>query len=149
MAAHRVQNCAGILPDVGGDAKLTAGPQDAGKLGDCFARNEPALVMPFLGPWIGKKNEGSIHAGLGQQAQERPAVVGVYPDISQTFGVDGVQHLDDAILEWLAADHADFAVMTGLPDQMLAAAEAYLQPHLVNRRCKHIGGALQCVGVER
>lgn len=149
MAEHHMQNCAGIRPYVRRDTKLTASPQDAGKFGNRFGRNEPALVMPFLGPWIGKKNEGAIHAGLGQQAQERPAVVGVYSDIGQAFGVDGVQHLDDAILERLAADQADITVMSGLPDQMLAAAEADLQPDLVNRRCKHFGDALQCVGVER
>ena len=149
MAEHRVQNCAGILSDIRGDAKLTARPQDTGELDDRFARNEPALVMPFLGPWIGKKNEDAIHAGLGQQAQERPAVIGVYPDIGQAFGVDGVQHLDDAVLEWLAADQADFAVMSGLPDQVLAAAEADLQPDFFYCRCKHIGDALQRVRVER
>jgi len=149
MAEHCLQNCACILPDIRGDAELTARPQDAGKLGDRFARNEPALVMPFLGPWIGKQNEGAIHAGLGQQAQERPAVVGVDPDIGQAFGVDGAQHLDDAVLERLAADQADIGVMSRLPDQVLAAAEANLQPDFLNCRCKHIGDALQRVGVGR
>ncbi len=39
---------------------------------------------------------------------------------------------DDAVLERLAADEADVGMVPGLPDQMLAAAEADLQPDLAH-----------------
>src|SRR5262249_55210942 len=43
------------------------------------------------------------------------------------------EQLDDAVLERLAADEADVGVPLGLPDEVLTAAEADLQPHLAHR----------------
>ena len=44
------------------------------------------------------------------------------------------QALGDAVDERLAADQADFGMVLGLPDQMLAGAEAHLQPHAAGRQ---------------
>ncbi len=69
--------------------------------------------------------------------------------LASRFGVDCAQHLDDAVLERLAADQADIWIVGRLPDQVLAAAEADLQPDFAGRRREQLGGALKYVGVAR
>jgi hypothetical protein len=48
--------------------------------------------------------------------------------------IDFGQHLDNAVLERLGTDEADFGVVAGLPQEMLAAAKSDLQPDLTDRR---------------
>ena len=69
----------------------------------------------------------SIDEGASPRSTSRAS-----PMCTRTFfkpvGLDGVQHLDDAVLIGLAADEPDFRMMMRLPDKMLAAAKPDFEP---------------------
>src|SRR6185437_13649615 len=54
--------------------------------------------------------------------------------------LDLAEQLGDAVLEDLAADDADVAMRRRLGGEMLAAAEADLEPDIVHRRGEQRGG---------
>ena len=58
------------------------------------------------------------------------------PDIVEALLVDRRQQLGDAVDERLAADEADIGILARLRDQMLAAAEADLEPDFARRKCE-------------
>jgi hypothetical protein len=135
------QHPAGIVAIVGGDAQLGAGAHDAGKLGECGCRHEPALAMSRLRPGIGEQDERAPDAALGQPTQERTRIVGVQSNIGELLLLDGAQDLDDPVLERLAADEADTRIVPRLPEQVLAAAEADLQPDVRDGRREKLADA--------
>ena len=85
--------------------------------------DDPTLVVPQLGPRIGKKHEGALDCRIGQRRQEEPRVVHQHPDIVEPLRFDQRQQLRDAVDERLDADAADLRVGRRLRRQMLAATE--------------------------
>ena len=87
------------------------GAHDARQLAERRRRHEPALVVALLRPGIGEQDERPPDAGLGQPAQQRAGIVGVAAGYWRAArSLDGAQHLDDAVLERLAADQADVRI---------------------------------------
>src|SRR4029078_10752105 len=88
----------------------------------------------FLGPRIGKQDEGTRDCRIGEPAQEWAGVVSVQADVGELVPFDRAQCLDDAVLEGLATDQPDARIGARLPQEMLGPAEAYLEPDLIDGR---------------
>ena len=88
----------------------------------------------FFGQGSGNRIKARPMLASRQPAQQRAGVVGVEPDVGELLLGDGAQNLDDPVLERLAADEAHAAVVPGLPEEVLAAAETDLEPDLLDGR---------------
>src|SRR5262249_62249863 len=69
-----------------------------------------------------------------QRGQQRPHVIGIYPDVAEAASFDLAEQLGDAVLENLAADKADVGMQLRLLREMLAAAKPDLQPNVARWR---------------
>ena len=65
--------------------------------------------------------------------EQRARVFRQDADIALPTGVDVLQQVRDTVQERLAADHADFGIGRRVGGQMLAAAEADLDPQVAHR----------------
>src|SRR5262245_57661292 len=63
----------------------------------------------------------------------------MHADVGDVAGLDGAEKACHAVDEGLAADEADILAPRGLPQQMLARAEADLEPDLRDRLRKERG----------
>jgi len=63
-------------------------------------------------------------------------------DIVVAGFVEMGQQSDDAGLEYLATDQADFGILRGLPCDVLAATEADFKPDLTRRYGENAGGTV-------
>ena len=131
---QRHQHRPRVIADVGTKAQLGAGLHRAGEQRQGRRVHQPALTVLGLRPGVRKQNECPVDRGRRQPAQHRTGVVRIKPDIAQVLLLDGGQHLDHPLLERLAADATGVRVVLRLPDQVLAAAEADLEPDLRFRR---------------
>ncbi len=86
--------------------------------------------MPQLGPRIGKKNERTPDASRRQPAKERAGVIGNEANVTATSGSNGIKNLQHAVLERLTPDQPDVWIVRRLPEQVLAATKADLEPDL-------------------
>ncbi len=111
-ARTRQQDPARIVADVGGDAQLGAGLR--------MTRAErPAereltsrrLSWRFFGQGSGNRMNARRSRRVRQPAQQRAGIVGMQPNVGELAVLDRAQHLDDAVLERLAADEADIRVV--------------------------------------
>ncbi len=84
--------------------------------------------MALLRPGVGKEDENPLERRVRQVPQQLTGIVRAETDVGQAALLDSRQRLDDAVLEYLAADEADIGIGMRLPDEVLAAAKADLQP---------------------
>ena len=108
-------------------------------------------MVPRLGPRIGKQDEGARDRALGQPVDQQPGVVAEHADVGEAVALDVAEQLDDAVHERLAADQADVGVAARLPGEVLAAAEADLQPnraHLAGEQRRRRERGVQRPGVD-
>src|SRR6185369_7222172 len=82
----------------------------------------------------GKEDEATPDRRRRQTRQEEAGVVGMEPDVGELLLLDLREQRGEAVEEGLAADEADPRMTLRLPGQMLAAAEADLEPALSRRR---------------
>ena len=80
------------------------------------------------------KTRPSVRGGQAIEQQQR--VIGEDPDIAEALAFDFRQELGDAVLEHLGADEADPGMGGALRRQMLAGAEADLEPDFPRGRRK-------------
>ena len=116
--------------------QLAAGPHDAGERGQVLVRDEAALALAPLRPGIGIEQvdpvERGRRAGAAAARSRRRRRCGCCraPPARST-----AEELGHAVDEGLAADEADVRIGRGAcASEMLAAAEADLEPDLVDRR---------------
>lgn len=124
---------------VAGQAQLGAVGQDPGELVQGLGLDQPALVVAGLAPGIGEEREGPADRGLGQDGQQLAAVALEDPDVLQVLGLDPGQQAGDAVDEDLGAEEAGVPVARRLPGQVLAGAEADLQPERRGPRLEEAG----------
>ncbi len=121
----------GVFADVGRDAQLRARAHDPGQEAQCFWRHQPALGVALLGPGVWKQDERARDGGLGQPAQQRPRIVGMHADIGRaSWSSIAASTLTTPSSNGSQPMRVNVRVLLGLPDQMLAAAEADLEPCL-------------------
>src|SRR5215472_12903115 len=142
MIGEAFEDPAEVIAIVRSDPKSCAVGHDFRQPVEHLARQEAALMVAPFRPGIGKQNEHAIDRGRRQRRDQQPRVVGKNPDVVEAPLLDLREKLDDPVLENLAADESDLGIPFGLLRQMLAAAEADLQPYRSPR------GTEQNAGIE-
>jgi len=129
---------------VGRKADLRTRLHDASKLIQHRHLYEPSLVMTRLRPRIGKEDKHPADARLGKRVNDVTRVFGIETDIVGPIRTSGQlrKELGDTGDVRLGSDDSDIGVRFGLPKQMLAAAEADLQPNIGDAR---FGKVRSCV----
>jgi len=122
-----------IVPAVGGKAQEAPRLQDAMELSRHGGGDDAPLEVAPLRPRVGKQQENATDAAIAERRHELPRVAIVNPDIVEAPLFDGGEKLGDAVDIGLAADEADARVGRGLPGEVLAAAEADLEPDILDR----------------
>jgi hypothetical protein len=125
------------------EPELAARPHDARQDVKRRAPDDSPLVMAELRPGVGKEDEDARERSCRKRGKNKPRIIDEEPDVAEPLPLDLGEQLDDAILEDLAADDPDTGMRCRLCGEMLAPAEADLEPDLVNRRMK------ECAGFER
>ena len=114
--------------------------QQARELGGGRRIDDPPLVMAGLGPGIGEQHEDALEAGVGQGAQQQAGVVDHHAEIAEPRALGVREQARDAGDVGLAADQADLGVGRGLRGEMLAGAEADLEPQALAPSGNSAGG---------
>ncbi len=122
-----------VVGVVGGEAELGAGRHDSGELVEGRPGDEAALAVAGLRPRVGKEDEGAGDRVLRQRGEEEAGVFGEDADVGEVALSDRRGQAGDAVLEDLAADKSDLGMRLGLGGEVLAAAEANLQPNRLDR----------------
>ena len=128
---------------VAGEPEFGVVLHDSGQGVQIFLGQEPALVVALLGPGIGEQHENPPDGGVGQARKQKTRVVVEDPDIGQTVALDAGQQGCHSIDERLASDHADGGMEADLFRQVLAGAEADLEPDVLDgsrEKGREVGG---------
>jgi len=125
---------------VGGDAQLRPVGERASQLGDGGGGDDSALVVARFRPRIGEQHEAAPEARLGERGEQEPRVVAEDPDIAEPLGLDAGEQPRDAVEEGLAADQAGPGMRARLGGEMLAGAEADLEPDRARARVEQRRG---------
>ena len=126
---------ADVIVDVAGEAQLGARPHHAGKLVEHLVGDEAALAL--RGASARDRDRGCRRgrkSASGRVGSRSVDVLVPDADIVEPLVLDRGQKLRHAVHERLAADEVDVGVGARLGGQMLAAAEADLEPGLPSRR---------------
>ena len=110
--------------------------EDARQPLEAVVLDEAPLPVPPLRPRIGIEQVDARERARRQPVDECAGVAEMQADIAEPVGVDGGERLGDGVEEGVAADEAAARIGLGLIDQVLGAAEADFQPHIVDRRRK-------------
>ena len=111
--------------------------------------DETALVMARLGPGIGKQNEHARETGIGQRRDHIARIFGVEAEVGEILVRNARQQFCLARDIGLDSDDADMGMGFGLPGQMLAGAEADLEPNFFCPTGKIGAGRAPLLGDER
>src|SRR5262245_47804907 len=84
--------------------------------------------MPELGPWIGKEHERAPEGRIGERPKHQASVVHRHAYILDGGRFDQREEPRDSVHERLDADEADLGMPLGERREVLAAAEADLEP---------------------
>ncbi len=95
--------------------------------------------MPPLRPGIGKQQEDPVEAAIRQGVEEQPRVLRPEPDIADAVARGARQEGRHAVDEDLRADDADLGMAQRLGREMLATAEADLEPERGGRLAEQRG----------
>ena len=145
MRRHALEHPGDVIRVVARQAELRAWLQHARERIEERRLDQAALVVAGLGPRVGEQHESARDRGGRETVEERSRVVVPDPDIGEVPVTDMAEQRDDAILVGLAADQPDIRMLRCLPGEMLAAAEADLEPDLARRRreeARRIDGGL-------
>lgn len=123
-----------IVRMVGREPQLGAVPQHPRQLGEPRRPDQPPLVVPGLAPRIGEQHEGAADRSFGQRREQRRRLAVKDADIGKVFARDAGEQRGDSGLVDLGADEADLRIARRLPQQVLARAEADLEPDPPDRR---------------
>ena len=121
-----------VIGNVRGEAQLTARPDGACEKSQRLFINEAALVVPFFRPGVGIENEGTGETGWRQTLEQETGVVIQYSNIGEVALVDLRHEFCDAVQKRFAAHDAHMGMGCGLMGEMFAAAEADLEPDLID-----------------
>jgi hypothetical protein len=113
---------------IGREAQLAARRQKTPELGGGRRIDDPPLVMAGLGPGVGEQHEDPLEGRGGQRPQQETGVIDHDPQIAKAPGLGQPEQARDPSDEGLAADQADLRMGRRLGREVLAAAEADLQP---------------------
>ena len=136
MRGDQLQHGAEVSDIVGGEAELGARFHGARELVEDARRHHAPLVMPLFRPRIGKQDEDPAETGIRECRQQEPRVVDENADIAEIPALHLGQQFDHAVLEYLGAEQADVGMRSRLLGQVLAGAEADLEPKLGGRHRK-------------
>ena len=90
--------------------------------------HEPPPMVAGLGPGVGVEQEDAPDRGRRQDLDEVARVAGVEADVPDPRLLDAAQGHRHPVHEGLAADQPDAGMGHGLRDEVLAPAEADLEP---------------------
>ena len=123
------QHPAGIVRIVRGQPQLAPGPDHPGEVRQRLPIDDPPLVVPQLRPRVGEQDEGPLQAapGAGPSSSSRASSLRTRTLASCSASM-APQQLGDPIDERLDTQKADVRLPRRLRRQMLASAEADLQP---------------------
>ena len=126
--SHLPEGMATICRMVGADAELGSWREFCREQIEWPWIDEAALGVARLGPWVGVEKEDTREARVGQAFEDVERVAHMQADVGQPAGLDVPERADDAVEEWLGPDEADAGVRGRLRGEMLARAEADLEP---------------------
>src|SRR5580704_9101996 len=95
--------------------------------------------MARLRPRIGKQNEHAVEGCVRQGLDDFPRVALMDAGVFSFVGRQGIEfrkQFRNARLVWLGADETDCRMMLRLPEQVLAATEADLEPNVLDHAVK-------------
>ena len=130
MVGRMGQHPGRIIRMIGRQAEFGPGAHGPREAVEGLRRDDAPLVVTRLGPGIGKQDEDPVEAGGGQGVEQQARVVIQDADIAQSVPLDARQQVGDAFDKGLAAEKADLGIAQGLPGEMVARAEADLEPDL-------------------
>ena len=137
------QRPAGVIVDVGGVTDLGPLPHHAGELANQLLVDDSPLVLPALRPGVGIEDVDPRQGSVGQSGDQRLRFAAADAQVREAAFVDRGAELGDAVDEGLAADEADIRVFSRARGDVLAAAEADLEPELALGRIEQGLSALQ------
>ncbi|MEA2860812.1 MAG: hypothetical protein QOC72_2851 [Methylobacteriaceae bacterium] len=120
----------GVVVNIGGKTQLGAAAHHARQNGEAFVGDKAALALPPLRPRVWKKQEHAPKRCVRQPVQEARGVIRVKAEVCEALRFDRGERLRHPVDEGLAADEADVRALRRGLDQMLAAAEADLEPNV-------------------
>ena len=123
-----------VAVDVTGHAQQPAGGEDAGDAREILRADEAALPVPTLRPRVGIEQVDAGERGRGQPVEQPGGVIVMQADIAEGAVGDRRDRLGHAGDEGLDADEAGAGVGRGVGGQMVAPAEADLEPDVIDRR---------------
>ena len=89
-------------------------------------------MVAALGPGVGEQQEDAPDAGIAEVGDEFARIAIMHANVGNALLVNVAEQLGDAVNVGLAADEADVRMGRGLPGKVLAAAEADLQPDILD-----------------
>ena len=130
MPGQVKQHPARVVRVIRGQTKLGAVLEDRGEaIERPWADDAPLEVAP-LGPRIRVQDEQPTDRRLVQAGQQQPRIVGKEADIVEPAPGNPAQEAGHAVDKGFAADEPDLRMGGGLRGQVLAGAEANLEPDL-------------------
>jgi len=124
------QGPAAELRMIGGKAQLSAIAKNPRKFGERIVPYDSSFLMTALGPRIWKQQENPRNTRGRQHCHKQPRIVLKEPYISQ-FSVMPIRNKPGNTIEiGLTTDKPAFGMSGRLRSEVLACAEAYLQPYL-------------------
>ncbi|MEY9405744.1 uncharacterized protein (DUF2336 family) [Bradyrhizobium ottawaense] len=127
-----------VIVDVADEAEFAVRLQHARHRGDGPVLDEAPFPVPPLRPGIGMDQVDPRQRCLGQPGQQLGGIACEQTDVADVGGLDLREDLGHAVDIGLAADEACRGEALCLGRQMLAAAEADLEPHVFGRRAKDL-----------
>jgi hypothetical protein len=129
VSGYVFENPREIVGLVGRNAQLGIVGHDLRQAVEGCARHDPAFVLPAFWPGIRKEDEYPADRGRRQGRYDQSRVIGKDPNVVEPTPLDLGEQLDYSVLEYFAADEPGLRMLRGPLREMLAAAEADLEPN--------------------
>src|SRR5690606_38921190 len=107
--------------------------------GEGFQTDEAALAVAALRPRVRIEHEDAPDGARGQARQNAHRIVVPDAQVGNAVLLNPGKELRHAVDEGLAADETDVRVLASPGEQVLAAAEADLEPDVADRMRKEAG----------
>lgn len=128
VGSRKVARPCHVIGNIAGEQEQPAGGEDAVELRQCFGAHQTPLVLPGLGPGIGIEQKDALEALLRKRFQQHARVAVIDVDVGKLPALDQRQQLCHAVDERFRADERNIRMKCCLMRDMLAAAEADLEP---------------------
>jgi hypothetical protein len=129
MSGDPLEHPAKICGRVGREPKLAVVGHDLGQAVQRLTGHDAPLAVALFWPRIGKQDEYALDRRRWERRDQQARVIGKDSDILEVPPVDLRQEPADPVLEYLAAEEADFRMMLGLKREVLAPAKPDLEPN--------------------